>query len=211
MSSILFSVCSLEKTCPTVEIRVSHHGRQDQLDNREDHDKNDSNGYGNDGDKNSYSDTSNRSVEYDRSRNEVHKHLVAGVSSTLFNRTMQELWTSHPAHFSQDYWKVAAQNRYRLAFDRLNSDNQHNVSTFKLSQLHLLHIASPVNKDVFTTGIAVVTNCSKKIVEQERYSILLREKDVYECPIGALAFYLLAQWSVCIRNIIHTFCCCFFL
>lgn len=123
--------------------------------------------------------------------------------SALFNKTMQELWTSNPAHSSQDWWKVAAQNRHRLAFDRLNSNNQHNVSTFKLSQLHLLHIASPDSKDVFKTGIAVATNYPKRIVEQERYSILLRENDVHECPIGALAFYLLAQWSVCIRNPIH--------
>ena len=119
---------------------------------------------------------------------------------------MQELWMSNATYLSQGSWKIAAQNRFRLAFDRFKSDGQHDASTFKLSHLHLLHIASPINKDVFTTGIAVTTTYARKVAEHARYSILFREKDVHICPVSALAFYLLARWSVCTRSLICFLC-----
>lgn len=193
-------MCSLKKSSAIVGTGDGRQGRQSQSGNCD---------YGDEiSDGDDSGNNSSKSDNDDNNGTDDDDHWVAGVSSTLFKRTMQELWMSNATYLSQGSWKIAAQNHFRLAFDRFKSDGQHDASTFKLSHLHLLHIASPINKDVFTTGIAVTTTCEESRRTGAVLDTFSREGRTYmSCQRPCL---LSSSAMVCMYSKSHLFLMSFF-
>ncbi|KAG0270894.1 hypothetical protein BGZ95_001385 [Linnemannia exigua] len=71
---------------------------------------------------------------------------VSDNSLLLLKMTMQALWAWSPKQYIQDWWKLAAQDRFRLAFDRFKNP-RHKLSNILLLHLHFLHIESHINED----------------------------------------------------------------
>lgn len=115
-------------------------------------------------------------------------------------RSMQALWTTAWSSPSMQMWRNLHQHRVRSALDYF-TDVKHNLSKVLPTHLHLVHVWAEDNQALFTTGIAITKTFWKEHADQERYSIFLREREVEICPVGALAFFLLAIWTVSIRKV----------
>jgi hypothetical protein len=120
----------------------------------------------------------------------------ARYSMALFKKSMSRLWAVKPTDTTASHRQLTLQDRFRTGFEFFTYDSGHNPTTVLISHLHLIHVESLESPGQFTTGVAVDKGMRKSHANHEQYSILLREKNVEICPVGALAFYLLAIWTV---------------
>jgi hypothetical protein len=116
-------------------------------------------------------------------------------------KSMQALWTTAWRSPSMHMWRNAHQYRVRSALDYF-TDVKLNLSKVLPTHLHLVHVWSEDNQALFTTGIAITKTFWKEHADQEQYSIFLREREVGICPVGAIAFFLLAVWTVSIGKVV---------
>ncbi|KAK3823639.1 MAG: hypothetical protein J3R72DRAFT_458939 [Linnemannia gamsii] len=123
-----------------------------------------------------------------------HKRNRKGSSIAPLRSSMRALWTTASNCPSLQAWKNAHQRRLRAAFDCF-TEFEHDLSLVLPSHLHLVHVWSENDEALFTTGIAITKESRDSPSNEARYSIFLREKDIEICPVGALAFYLLAVFS----------------
>ncbi|KAK3844550.1 MAG: hypothetical protein J3R72DRAFT_521935 [Linnemannia gamsii] len=115
-------------------------------------------------------------------------------SLVLLRKSMKTLWTPQTKHSSRgNSWMFAQRDRLRLAYGFFETDTGTNLAALLPPQLHHLQIRSEHDVQV-TNAVAVVVDSRKAYSDSERYSIFLREDDVHICPVGALAFFLLAKW-----------------
>ncbi|KAF9155471.1 hypothetical protein BG015_009759 [Linnemannia schmuckeri] len=117
------------------------------------------------------------------------------VTMAPLKQTMSALWAPEGTDLTEKSRKFTLQDRFRSSFEYFKSDSSHDLSTVMTSYLHLIHMESQDDLSYFTTGIALDKGLRKTHRNHERYSIFLRESDVEVCPVGALAFYLLAIWT----------------
>lgn len=116
-------------------------------------------------------------------------------SMIRLKKIMKLLW--NPRHSSRaQSWVVAHRDRLRLAFSFFETDSRNVLSALLPSQIYHMQIWPENETQTPTQGIAVVVDFRKPYGDSLRYSLLLREEDVQVCPIGALAFFLLAKWTV---------------
>ena len=127
------------------------------------------------------------------------------IAMDQYKKRMQELWASPLKDPSQHSWKTAVRHRFCLAFDEFKGDPQLDAAAIPLNHLYLLHVSSREDERLFSTGFAVAKNFNKAYTNHSRYSFVLRERDVNICPVSALAFHLLAKFSVCIQPLLVIF------
>ncbi|KAG0277012.1 hypothetical protein BGZ95_006678 [Linnemannia exigua] len=123
-----------------------------------------------------------------------HKRNLRVYSIVPLRSSMCSLWTTASNCPSLHAWKSIHQRRLRAAFDYFTKF-EHDLSMVLPCHLHLVHVWSENNEALFTTGIAITKVSKEAPPDEAQYSIFLREKDVEICPVGALAFYLLAVFS----------------
>ncbi|KAG0277011.1 hypothetical protein BGZ95_006677, partial [Linnemannia exigua] len=116
-------------------------------------------------------------------------------SGLIMRRQQDSEQTDNDQHISNDKHTSNDKNRFRAGFEFFTYDSDHSPTTVLASHLHLIRVESLEDQRRFTTGVAMDKGMRKAHTDQERYSIFLRESDVEICPIGALAFYLLAMWK----------------
>lgn len=118
-----------------------------------------------------------------------------GPSIIRLKKIMKLLW--NPKHSSRaQSWVIAHRDRLRLSFGFFETDSRNVLSALLPSQIYHMQIWPEDETQTPTQGIAVVVDFRKAYGDSLRYSLLLREEDVQVCPVGALAFFLLAKWTV---------------
>jgi hypothetical protein len=110
-------------------------------------------------------------------------------------KIMKSLW--NPRHSSRSQsWVIAHRDRLRLAFGFFETDSRNVLSALLPSQIYHVQMWPEDETQTPAQGIAVVVDSRKPYGDPLRYSLFLREEDVQVCPVGALAFFLLAKWTV---------------
>ncbi|KAG0284352.1 hypothetical protein BGZ96_011274 [Linnemannia gamsii] len=146
---------------------------------------------------NDYDDSQRDQEDQEDQDNQDYNERANGRTVTNLvglKKSMQALWTTAWSSPSTHMWMNIHQHRLRSALDYF-TDVEHNLSEVLPTHLHLVHVWSEDNQSLFTTGIAITKPFWKEHADQERYSIFLREREVEMCPVGALAFFLLAIWT----------------
>ncbi|KAF9085685.1 hypothetical protein BGX23_009446 [Mortierella sp. AD031] len=139
--------------------------------------------------------------EVDELQADEHQEVVQDSDAIVeppmvrFKKSMKALWAPKAKYSSRHSWTIAHRDRFRLSFSYFEPDYRKTISTLVPTQLYPLLVMSQDNDGVFASGIAVAKNFKMAYWNPERYSIFLREEDVQMCPVGALAFYLLAKWT----------------
>lgn len=141
--------------------------------------------------------------EQEKQRDTERVSNLAGTTLVELKKSMQALWTTAWRSPSMHLWRTAHQHRLRSALDYF-IDFKHNLSKVLPTHLHLVHVWSENNQTLFTTGIAITKTFREEHADHQRYSILVREREVEICPVGALAFFLLSLWTV---SLCKAVCC----
>ncbi|KAF9903485.1 hypothetical protein EC991_003768 [Linnemannia zychae] len=117
-------------------------------------------------------------------------------SLARLKKSMRALWAPQTKHSSRGKeWILAHRDRLRLAYSYFGGGTEADLSNLFPSQFFHLQIQPELDSQKVANAVAVMTDWRKPHGDSQRYSIFLREDDVYICPVGALAFFLLAKWT----------------
>ncbi|KAF9910380.1 hypothetical protein EC991_006645 [Linnemannia zychae] len=138
-----------------------------------------------------------KQVRSDKHVNSDKREKVQEVRYSManFKKSMNRLWAPKITNMTPSHRQLVLQDRLRMGLEFFTCGSGHNPDTVLESHLHLVRVESLEDPSRFTTGVAMDKGLRKSHANRDRYSILLREKDVEICPVGALAFYLLAIWT----------------
>lgn len=113
-------------------------------------------------------------------------------------QTLSQLWNEHHYSHGGYSWLCITRSRLHLILDDAFGGLPLSFIEIMLKDLYYVHVCRSPKERLphLRSGIAISQPPGKSIRPGARYLLLKRHEDVEVCPVGSLAFYLHAVWTV---------------